>query len=240
MATAGRQVRIENTTPALDMEGVVREHGVGQVQVTAVREASLRISRGEVVVVYGPSGAGKSSLLQIAGCLSEPTRGAVRVDGNDVVGIGAKRRADLRLRSIGYVFQEYNLLSVLTALENTALPLEIEGTRRARQRALTALEELGIAELADRYPGQMSGGQRQRVAIARALIGSRRLVVADEPTGALDSVSSRAVRDALVGRAREHGAGVLIGTHDQQWSTLADRVLVMRDGVLGQDRKDPL
>ncbi|WP_017568979.1 ABC transporter ATP-binding protein [Nocardiopsis halotolerans] len=130
------------------------------------------------------------------------------------------------------MFQEYNLLSVLTAQENVALPLELDGTREARQRARAALDELGVAELADRYPEQMSGGQRQRVAIARALIGSRRLVVADEPTGALDSASSGAVREALVARAREHGAGVLVGTHDQEWFPLADRVLVMRDGVL--------
>lgn len=214
------------------MNGVIREYGAGQAQVMAVREASLRITRGEIVVVCGQSGAGKSSLLQIAGCLAEPTRGAVRVDGDDVTGINAKRRADLRRRRIGYVFQEYNLVSVLTAQENVALPLELDGTRGARRRARAALDELGIAELADRYPEQMSGGQRQRVAIARALIGSRRLVVADEPTGALDSESSRAVREALVARAREHGAGVLVGTHDQEWFPLADRVLVMRDGVL--------
>ncbi|WP_435107016.1 ABC transporter ATP-binding protein [Nocardiopsis synnemataformans] len=218
------------------MNEVVREYGAGEARVVAVREASLRIERGEVVVVYGQSGAGKSSLLQIAGCLQEPTRGTVRVDGEDVTGTSAKRRADLRRRRIGYVFQEYNLLSVLTAQENVALPLELQGTRGARQHTLAALEELGVAELTDRYPEEMSGGQRQRVAIARALIGPRRLVVADEPTGALDSASSRAVREALVARAREHGAGVLVGTHDQEWSALADRVMVMRDGVLAPAR----
>ncbi|MGW5875263.1 ABC transporter ATP-binding protein [Nocardiopsis terrae] len=234
------QVHIENTTLPLQMDGVVQEYGVGEARVVAVRDASLRIERGEVVVLCGQSGAGKSSLLQIAGCLAEPTRGTVRVDGDNVIGIGAKRRADLRRRRIGYVFQEYNLLSVLTAQENVALPLELEGAREARSRALTALEELGVDRLADRYPGEMSGGQRQRVAIARALIGPRRLVIADEPTGALDSAASQAVREALVARAREHGAGVLVGTHDQEWLALADRVLVIRDGVLGPARGDML
>ncbi|MGW7701670.1 ABC transporter ATP-binding protein, partial [Kitasatospora sp. NPDC054768] len=188
--------------PVLRLAGVTRVHGRGAAEVHALRGIDLAVHPGEFVAVMGPSGSGKSTLLTLAGGLDQPSDGEVLVEGVALGGLGRGRLADLRRRSIGYVFQDYNLIPALTAAENIALPRELDGVpgRRARREALAALEELGIGELADRFPDDMSGGQQQRVAIARALIGDRRLVLADEPTGALDSTTGEAVLAVL--RAR--------------------------------------
>ncbi|MBB5112210.1 ABC transporter ATP-binding protein [Micromonospora echinospora] len=221
------------TDGVLDLQDVRRIHGAGEAAVHALRGVSLTVRAGELVAVMGPSGSGKSTLLALAGGLDRPTSGEVVVEGEALGGLSARELARLRRRRIGYVFQDLNLLGSLTAVENVALPLELDGTgvRAARQLALTALREVDMAELADRFPDQMSGGQQQRVAIARALVGERRLVLADEPTGALDSQSGEAVLHLLRRRVDAGAAGVLV-THEARHAGWADRVVFLRDGVM--------
>ncbi|AXO33784.1 ABC transporter ATP-binding protein [Micromonospora chalcea] len=221
------------TDGVLELQDVRRIHGAGEAAVHALRGVSLTVRAGELVAVMGPSGSGKSTLLALAGGLDRPTSGEVVVEGEALGGLSARELARLRRRRIGYVFQDLNLLGSLTAVENVALPLELDGTgvRAARQLALTALREVDVAELADRFPDQMSGGQQQRVAIARALVGERRLVLADEPTGALDSQSGEAVLHLLRRRVDAGAAGVLV-THEARHAGWADRVVFLRDGVM--------
>jgi putative ABC transport system ATP-binding protein len=217
----------------LRLHGVTRVHGEGATRVEALRGVSFAAHAGELVAVMGPSGSGKSTLLTIAGGLDQPTEGRVEVEGADLVALSQAERSRLRRTSIGYVFQGFNLIPALTAAENVALPLELDGarTRVARQAALRALEELGIADLADRFPDDMSGGQQQRVAIARAIVGERRLILADEPTGALDSETGEEVLRLLRARCDAGAAGVLV-THEARHAAWADRVVFLRDGVV--------
>jgi putative ABC transport system ATP-binding protein len=219
------------TSPVLELDGVTRIHGSGATAVHALRGVSLAVEAGELVAVMGPSGSGKSTLLNVAGGLDTVTTGAVRVEGVDLASLSRAGLAAVRRRSAGYVFQDLNLIPTLTAAENVALPLELDGRRRVRALALTALEEVGVAELANRYPDEMSGGQQQRVAIARALVGERRLVLADEPTGALDSETGEAVLTLLRRRVDQGCAGVLV-THESRHAAWADRVIFLRDGVI--------
>jgi putative ABC transport system ATP-binding protein len=215
----------------LQLTAVTRVHGSGEAAVRALDGIDLAVHPGELVAVMGPSGSGKSTLLHLAGGLDAPTGGAVVVEGTVLGGLSAKQLARLRRRSIGYVFQDLNLLPALTAAENVSLPRELDGVRArtARTEALAALEEVGIAELAGRFPDDMSGGQQQRVAIARALVGERRLVLADEPTGALDSTTGEAVMALLRQRCDAGAAGVLV-THDARHAAWADRIVFLRDG----------
>jgi putative ABC transport system ATP-binding protein len=218
----------------LDIRNLSRVHGTGEQAVHALRGVDLAVASGELVAVMGPSGSGKSTLLTCAGGLDRPSSGEILIDGNDLATLNAKAVAALRRRRIGYVFQDFNLIPALTAAENVMLPLELDGSRArtARKYADVALAEVGIAELADRFPDEMSGGQRQRVAIARAIVGERRILLADEPTGALDSETGEAVLQLLRDRCDEHGiAGVLV-THDARHAAWADRVVYLRDGVL--------
>jgi putative ABC transport system ATP-binding protein len=212
---------------------VHRTHGTGATAVTALDGVDLLVRPGELVAVMGPSGSGKSTLLNIAGGLDRPTAGDVVVEGKSLLTASKRDLAALRRRSIGYVFQDLNLLRSLTAAENVALPLELDGmsTRKSRRIALIALDEVGLPELADRFPDDMSGGQQQRVAIARALVGERRLVLADEPTGALDSQTGEAVLRLLRARVDAGAAGVLV-THEARHAGWADRVIFLRDGVI--------
>lgn len=218
-------------TALLEMRAVTRVHGHGAREVTALRGIDLAVQPGEFVALMGPSGSGKSTLLHLAGGLALPTSGEVLVDGKSLADLSAADRAVLRRDVLGYVFQELNLLPGLTALENVAFPLELAGlrTRPARTAALGALAEVGIEELASRMPAELSGGQSQRVAIARSLVGPRRLLLADEPTGALDSVSGRDIIALLRSRADE-GAGVVLVTHEPRFAAWADRTLQLRDG----------
>ena len=218
-------------TALLEMRAVTRVHGHGAREVTALRGVDLAVQPGEFVALMGPSGSGKSTLLHLAGGLALPTSGEVLVDGKSLADLSAADRAVLRRDVLGYVFQELNLLPGLTALENVAFPLELAGlrTRPARTAALGALAEVGIEELASRMPAELSGGQSQRVAIARSLVGPRRLLLADEPTGALDSVSGRHIIALLRSRADE-GAGVVLVTHEPRFAAWADRTLQLRDG----------
>ena len=218
-------------TPVLELRGVSRVHGSGAAAVEALRDVDLTVQAGELVAVMGPSGSGKSTLLTLAGGLDRPTEGDVLVEGTALGSLDAHALAQLRRRSLGYVFQDFNLIPALTAVENVALPRELDGIRpsRARAEGLAALAELGVEELADRFPDDMSGGEQQRVAIARAVIGRRRLVLADEPTGALDSGTGEAVLRLLRSRVDAGAAGVLV-THEARAAAWADRVLFLRDG----------
>ena len=221
------------TTPILLLDNVSRVHGQGETAVRALDGVSLTVHPGELVAVMGPSGSGKSTLLNLAGGLDQPTRGRVVIEGSDVGAMSLHNLASLRRRSLGFVFQDFNLIPSLTAAENVALPLELDGerVRKARRIAMDSLETVGIAELADRYPEHMSGGQQQRVAIARALVGNRRLVLADEPTGALDSQTGEDVLRVLRARC-DAGVGGLLVTHEARHAAWADRVVFLRDGVI--------
>jgi putative ABC transport system ATP-binding protein len=181
----------------------------------------------------GPSGSGKSTLLTLSGGLDQPTSGTIAVEGVDLDSVGSKGRARMRRTAIGYVFQGFNLIPALTAVENVAMPLELDGQRagKARTAARVALEEVGIGTLADRFPDDMSGGQQQRVAIARAIVGRRRLILADEPTGALDTETGEDILRLLRARCDAGAAGVLV-THEARHAAWADRVVFLRDGII--------
>ena len=217
--------------PVLELREVTRIHGHDEGAVTALASVSMTVAAGELVAVMGPSGSGKSTLLNLAGGLDSPTSGDVIVEGVRLGGLTRSSLAQMRRRSIGYVFQSLNLIPSLTAVENVMLPRELDGigARKARAEALLALGEFGLTDLADRFPDDMSGGQQQRVAIARAIVGQRRLVLADEPTGALDSVTGEEVLRLLRGRCDDGAAGVLV-THDARHAGWADRIVFLRDG----------
>jgi putative ABC transport system ATP-binding protein len=216
---------------ALELRGVSKVYGSGASEVRALREVDLSVERGELVAVMGPSGSGKSTLLTIAGSLEEPSHGDVFVDGAPLSSLSRNDRARLRRRSIGFVFQDFNLLAGLTAVENVALPLELDGTaaRRARKIAADALATLGLTQQAGRYPDDLSGGERQRVAIARAVVGNRRLMLADEPTGALDTVNSESVM-RLLRTVCQRGVAGMVVTHEANLASWADRIVFLRDG----------
>jgi putative ABC transport system ATP-binding protein len=220
-------------TAVLAIRDLTRVHGHGESEVHALRGVTLTVTAGELVAVMGPSGSGKSTLLSIAGGLDSPTSGTVTIEGTELGALSRKALAALRRRSVGYVFQDFNLIPALTAAENVALPRELDGDsgRAARRLALAALAEVGIPELADRFPDDMSGGQQQRVAIARAIVGDRRLVLADEPTGALDTETGEQVLRLLRSRCDAGAAGVLV-THEARHAAWADRVVFLRDGVV--------
>jgi len=219
------------SSPILTLADVTRVHGAGAAQVHALRGVTVTAAPGELVAVMGPSGSGKSTLLNLAGGLDTPTSGDVIIDGTSLVRLSQSRRAALRRTSVGYVFQSFNLIPALTAAENVSLPLELDGVRRgeARDAALLALEEVGLTAAAERYPDDMSGGQQQRVAIARAIVGQRRLILADEPTGALDTATGEEVLKLLRARVDAGAAGLLV-THDARHAAWADRVVFLRDG----------
>ncbi|WP_436771994.1 ABC transporter ATP-binding protein [Yinghuangia sp. YIM S09857] len=222
--------------PVLELRGLGRTYGSGETQVQSLVGVDLAVAAGELLAVMGPSGSGKSTLLMLAGGLDTPTTGMVLVEGTEISGLPRRKQAALRRRSVGYVFQDLNLVPALTAAENVALPLELDGTavRKARAAAQEALAEVGVADLADRFPDEMSGGQQQRVAIARALVGERRLVLADEPTGALDSATGEAVLRVLRARCDAGAAAVLV-THEARHAAWADRIVFLRDGRLVDD-----
>jgi putative ABC transport system ATP-binding protein len=227
-------------TSALELRQVSKVYGSGPTEVRALRDVELTVERGELVAVMGPSGSGKSTLLTIAGSLEEATRGQVLVDGVDLASVSRSEQAQMRRRSIGYVFQDFNLLPGLTALENVTLPLELDGIpgKVARATGLEAMEDLDVAEHADRFPDELSGGERQRVAIARAIVGERGLLLADEPTGALDSVNGEAVMRLLRAATQRGVAGVVV-THEAHLASWADRVVFLRDGHIVDQTNAP-
>lgn len=227
-------------TALLELRQVSKVYGSGPTEVRALWEVDLSIDRGELVAIMGPSGSGKSTLLLIAGSLEEPTGGEVVVDGAALSGMSRDDLARLRRRTVGYVFQDFNLLAGLTAVENVALPLELDGVgaRAAHAIGRQALEELGLGDRARRYPDELSGGERQRLAIARAVVGNRQVLLADEPTGALDSISGETVM-RLVRRSCQRGVGGLVVTHNAQAASWADRVVFLRDGRMVDQTASP-
>jgi putative ABC transport system ATP-binding protein len=224
----------------LEMRHVSRTYGQGAAEVHALNDVDLTVEAGSMVAVMGPSGSGKSTLLTIAGSLEEPTSGEVLIGGTALTKMSPNAKARMRRRYIGYVFQDFNLLPGLTAAENVALPLELDGTsaRKARLAGLKALDELGLGARAGNFPDQLSGGERQRVAIARAVVGDRRLLLADEPSGALDSANGEAVM-RLIHAACQRGVAAVVVTHDAQLASWADRVVFLRDGRI-TDQTAPL
>jgi putative ABC transport system ATP-binding protein len=225
----------------LELRGVAKTYGTGAAEVHALRGVDLSVEAGAMVAVMGPSGSGKSTLLTIAGSLEDPTSGEVLVGGAALSRMSRNDKARLRRRSVGFVFQDFNLLAGLTAAENVALPLELDGVsaKTARTASLQALDDLGLSERASQYPDQLSGGERQRVAIARAVVGERRLLLADEPSGALDSANAEEVM-RLLHEACKRGVAAVVVTHDAQLASWADRVVFLRDGrVIDQTAPPP-
>jgi putative ABC transport system ATP-binding protein len=225
---------------ALELRHVSKTYGEGAAEVHALRDVSLTVEPGALVAIMGPSGSGKSTMLTIAGSLEDASSGDVLVAGQALATLSRNERARLRRRSIGFVFQNFNLLAGLTAAENVALPLELDGipARVARKSAMKALDELGLGDRAARFPDELSGGERQRVAIARAVVGERRLLLADEPSGALDSDNAEGVMRLVRATCQGGVAGVVV-THDAQLASWADRVVFLRDGHI-TDQTAPL
>ena len=226
--------------PVLTLEAVSHQHGNGPALVNALRDVSLKVYAGELVAVMGPSGSGKSTLLNIAGGLERPTKGTVIVAGHELSALDAAGCARVRLRDIGYVFQESNLVPGLSVLENIALPLELDGvaTSEASAQARFALEAVSATDLDHRFPDELSGGQAQRATIARALVGHRKLLLADEPTGALDTAAGEEIISLLRQRA-DAGAACLMVTHEARHAAWADRTVFLRDGkVVDRTRSD--
>jgi putative ABC transport system ATP-binding protein len=224
----------------LELRSVSKTYGDGAAEIDALSSVDLSVESGEMVAVMGPSGSGKSTLLTIAGSLEDPTSGEVLIGGAALSEMSRNGKARLRRRSVGYVFQDFNLLAGLTAVENVALPLELDGVavKAARAAGVRALEGLGVAGRASRFPDELSGGERQRVAIARAVVGKRRLLLADEPSGALDSVNGEEVM-RLLREACRRSVAVMVVTHDAQLASWADRVVFLRDGHV-VDQTSPL
>ncbi|WP_270230763.1 ABC transporter ATP-binding protein [Cutibacterium acnes] len=217
----------------LSLDHVSRSFGEGEQRVDAIVDVSLGVNPGTFAAVMGPSGSGKSTLLGLAGGLDQPTSGTVSVCGEPLGGMSRDDLARVRRRQLGFVFQDYNLVPTLTAVENVSVPLELDGVSatRARKAAEIALERVGVPELVDRHIEKMSGGQRQRVAIARGIVGDRRVLLADEPTGALDSVIGDEIM-ALIRTLADEGVAVVLVTHEARHAAWADRVIFLRDGRL--------
>jgi putative ABC transport system ATP-binding protein len=228
------------TDTVLRLVGVTQQYGQGATAVSALSGVDLEVCRGELVAVMGASGSGKSTLLSISGGLAKPTTGEVIIEGAYLSEQSPAQLAQLRRRSLGFVFQDFNLIPTLTAIENVTLPLELDGFRGkvARRAGREALESVGLGDRLDAYPDDLSGGQQQRVAIARAVVGSRRLILADEPTGALVSVTGESVLRMLRARVDAGAAGILV-THEARHAAFADRIVFLRDGrIVDQTRRD--
>jgi putative ABC transport system ATP-binding protein len=216
----------------LNVTHVTKRYGSGATQVAAVRDVSLTVVPGEIVLIMGPSGSGKTTLLSMLGALLKPTDGTIELNGATISALAENRLPDIRLRQFGFIFQDFNLLSALTALENVAIVAELAGLKNglARKKAAAILTELGLAERLNFLPEKLSGGEKQRVAIARALVNDPALILADEPTANLDSKIGHDIMRLLRQIAKEQGRSVVIVSHDQRIKDIADRVLWLEDG----------
>jgi putative ABC transport system ATP-binding protein len=220
------------TASVLHVTNITKNYGSGATEVAAVREVSLSVAPGEIVLIMGPSGSGKTTLLSMLGALLKPTKGEIQLNGTVVSALPENRLSDIRLRQFGFVFQDFNLLSALTALENVAIVAELDGIKSgaARQKAISLLTQLGLEERLYFLPEKLSGGEKQRVAIARALVNDPALVLADEPTANLDSKIGHEIMRLLRSIAKEQGRSVVIVSHDQRIKDIADRVFWLEDG----------
>lgn len=227
-------------TVLLQLTGVSMQYGTGETAISALSGIDLSVNAGELVAIMGASGSGKSTLLTIAGGLTTPTSGEVVIEGAWLSTMSPSEIAALRRRTLGFVFQNFNLVPALTAIENVMLPLELDGwkSRKARSAAREALRSVDLTDRADRYPDDLSGGQQQRVAIARAVVGTRRIILADEPTGALDSATSEVILRMLRKRV-DAGAGGILVTHDARHASWADRIVFVRDGRIVDESRPP-
>ncbi len=220
----------------IELENIVKTYRMGQIEVQALRGLSCRIERGEMVAIMGPSGCGKSTLMNIMGCLDTPTSGKYLLDGSEVSELSDAQLARVRNRKIGFVFQTFNLLSRTSALGNVELPLLYGDGSNRRERALEALERVGLMERARHRPSELSGGEQQRVAIARALVSNPSIILADEPTGNLDSRASQDIMAILEGLNREDGITVVLVTHEQEMAAHVRRIIFLRDGQIVDER----
>lgn len=219
-------------TSTLQVTRVTKRYGTGGTEVIAVSDVSLSVDPGEVVLIMGPSGSGKTTLLSMLGALLKPTEGVIQINGDVISALAENRLPDIRLRQFGFVFQDFNLLSALSAMENVAIVAELGGTKSgaARKKAAALLTEFGLGERLNFLPEKLSGGEKQRVAIARALVNDPALILADEPTANLDSKIGHEIMRLLRGIAKEQGRSVVIVSHDQRIKDIADRVLWLEDG----------
>jgi putative ABC transport system ATP-binding protein len=226
--------------PVIDLQSVSKTYSNGKVSVTALHSVDLRVERGEFVAIMGPSGSGKSTLMNIIGCLDVPSRGRFSLDGVDVRTLDEAALAKVRLHKIGFVFQSFNLIPRTSAMDNVELPLTYAGVKpkERRLRALAALDAVGLADRADHLPSELSGGQQQRAAVARALVSDPALLLADEPTGNLDSTSTAEVM-ALFAKLHAEGRTVVLITHEDEVAAYASRVVRLRDGLIQSDERRP-
>ena len=224
----------------VEAKGLTKVYQMGDVEVHALRGLYINISEREVISIVGPSGSGKSTLMNMLGCLDRPTSGSYLLDGEQVSDLTDDQLAEIRSRKVGFVFQSYNLLSRTTALSNVELPLRYQGgisTRKRRELAIEALEAVGLGDRIKHRPNELSGGQQQRVAMARALVSNPSIIMADEPTGNLDSNSGKEIMELLLNLNREKGICLIIVTHDPEIAALTDRIVTIKDGVVVEDTK---
>jgi putative ABC transport system ATP-binding protein len=225
----------------IEVSDLVKTYRMGDMTVQALRGVSLPIAKGTFVAIMGPSGSGKSTFMNILGCLDKPTSGSYRMDGTEVRDLDRDRLAEIRNQKIGFVFQNFNLLARTSAVENVELPLLYSGrdVKDGRERAVRALQSVGLAGREDHHPNQLSGGQQQRVAIARSLINDPQIIMADEPTGALDSHTSVEIMAIFQRLNREKGISIIVVTHEPDIAQYADRVIVFKDGHVKSDDAMP-
>mgnify|MGYP003389992451 CR=1 FL=1 len=227
-------------TLAIEVRGLVKTYGTGETAVDALKSIDMHVAEGELLLLMGASGSGKTTLVSIIGCILSATSGSCKVHGVETVGVPQKSLPKIRLDNIGFIFQAFNLFPALTAQENVEIALDLKGIRgvTARRRAAELLDRVGLGAKLKSYPADLSGGQKQRVAIARALAGEPKIILADEPTAALDSTSGRVVMDLLQELAHEQGRSVVAVTHDNRIFEYADRIVHIEDGRIVEDRPE--